>query len=100
MQNVNLATEAGIFAVIAATFSVAVGTIGVVNYLSYVDYYVSLGYDAALFIGFLVFGAFAFISSIFGFAGGLLALKGKRLKISVIGILVMLASALFTLVAV
>jgi hypothetical protein len=80
--------------------AVAAGAIGVVNYLSYVDYYTTYGYDTSLFIGFLFFGVFAFISSIFGFTGGVLALTRKRLKISVIGILVMLASALFILITV
>ena len=100
LKSSDLTTGAGVLAIIAAAFSIAVGAIGVVNYLSYIDIYASYGYDASTFIGFLVFGVFAFISSIFGVAGGILALTKKRFKLSVLGILVMLASALFTLIAV
>jgi ribosomal protein L37E len=99
LKSSDLTTGAGILAIIAATFSIAVGAIGVVNYLAYVDYYAGYGYESA-FIGFLFFAVFAFIASIFGFAGGILALTRKRFKFSVLGMLVMYASALFTLIAV
>jgi hypothetical protein len=95
-QNTGLATGAGLLATIAAAFSVAIGAIGVVNYLSYVDYYAAYGYDASTFIGFLFFGIFALIASAFGFAGSALALSGKRVKISVLGTIVMFASVVFT----
>jgi hypothetical protein len=99
-QNTGLATGAGLLAIIAAAFSVAIGAIGVVNYLSYVDYYAAYGYDASTFIGFLYFGIVALIASAFGFAGSALALSGKRVKISVLGTIVMFASVVFTFVAV
>ena len=100
LKTSDLTTGAGILAIIAAAFSIAVGAIGVVNYLSYVSYYVSYGVDTSAFTGFLLFAGFAFIASIFGFAGGILALTRKRFKISILGMLVMYASALFTLVTV
>lgn len=100
LKSSDLTIGAGVLAIIAAAFSMAVGAIGLVNYTSYINYYASYGYDASTFIGFLVFGVFAFISSPFGFAGGILSLTRKRFKISVLGMLVMLASALFTLIAV
>jgi len=99
-QSTGLATGAGLLAIIAAAFSVAVGAIGVVNYLSYIDYYSAYGYEASTFIGFLYFGVFAFIASAFGFAGSALALTRKRVKISVLGTIVMFASVVFTFIVV
>jgi hypothetical protein len=98
-KNTELTTAAGILATIAATFSAAVGTIGIVYYQSYIDYYTSYGYDTAGSIGFLLFAAFAFISSASGFAAGILTLTRKRFKISIAGILLMLASTVFTFIA-
>jgi hypothetical protein len=100
VKSSDLATGAGILATIAATFSGAIGTIGIVNYQSSVPYYASLGYDTSTYIGFLFFGVFALISSVFGVAGGILALTRKRFKFSVLGILLVLASALFTFIVI
>ena len=100
-QSNGLATGAGLLSIIAASFSAAVGAIGVVNYVSYlssIDYYSAYGYDASTFIGFLLFVIFAFIAAAFGFAGSALALTGKRIKISVLGTLVMFVSVVFTFV--
>lgn len=95
----DLTTGAGILAIIAATFSIVVGVLGILYYQSYVAYYTSYGLDSSGSIGFLFFLSFAFVSSGFGFAGGTLALAKKRFKFSVIGIILMLASALFTFIA-
>jgi hypothetical protein len=95
-----LATGAGILATIAGTFSGGVGTIGIVTYHSSVSYYASLGYDISTYMGFLLLGVFALISSVFGVAGGMLALTRKRFKFSVLGILLVLASALFTFIVI
>jgi hypothetical protein len=99
-QNSNLTTAAGIIAIIAATFCAAVGTIGIVYHQSYISYYSSYGYDTSNSIGFLLFAAFAFTASAFGFAGGMLTLTKKRFKISVAGMLLMLASTIFTFIAI
>jgi DNA-directed RNA polymerase subunit RPC12/RpoP len=98
-QSSDLTTGAGILAIIAATFSIAVGVFGIIYYQSYVAYYASYGLDSSGSIGFLFFLSFAFVSSGFGFAGGMFALTKKRFKFSVIGILLMLASTLFTFIA-
>ena len=100
VKSADLTTGAGILATIAGTFSAAVGTIGIVTYHSSVSYYASLGYDISTYMGFLLLGVFALISSVFGVAGGMLALTRKRFKFSVLGMLVMYASALFTLITV
>jgi hypothetical protein len=99
-KSTDLVTGAGILAIIAAVFSIAVGAIGVVSYQTYVDYYTSYGYDTSSFIGFVYLGIFSFISAVFGGAGGMLVLARKRFKVSVVGILVMLASAVFTFITV
>lgn len=97
-KSADLVTGAGILAIIAAIFSIAVGVIGVVSYQTYVDYYPS--YDPSTFIGFVYLGIFSVIASVFGGAGGMLVLSRKRFKVSVVGILVMLASAVFTFIIV
>ena len=94
----DLTTCAGILAIIAATFSIAVGVLGISYYQSYIIYYSTYGVDSSGSIGFLFFLNFAFVSSGFGFVGGTFALAKKRLKLSVIGILLMLASAIFTFI--
>ena len=78
MKSTDLATGAGILETIAATFSGAIGTIGIVNYQSNIAYYTSQGADTFPLIGFLLFGVFALVSSVFGVTGGILALTRKR----------------------
>ena len=95
-QSADLTTGAGILAIIAATFSIVVGVLGIIYNQSYVAYYTAYGLDSSVSMGFLFFLSFAFVSSGFGFVGGTLALAKKRFKLSVIGILVMFASAIFT----
>jgi hypothetical protein len=94
-----LTTVAGILALVAAVFSVTVGVIGINYYQSYVAYYATYSMDTSGSVGFLLFAGFAIVSSAVGFAGGMLALAKKRFKFSVAGMLVMLASAVFTFVA-
>ncbi len=99
-KGVDLTGGAGLLAVIAATFSIAVGVTGLTYYRSYVAYLASYGLDASAAVGFLMFAVFALVSSAFGFVGGVFAFAKKHLMVSVSGILVMLASALFTFAAV
>lgn len=96
-----LTTPAGTLALIAASFSAAVGTIGVVSYQAYVEYYsayASYGYTTEGAIGFLLLAAFAFPAAAFGFAAGILTLTRKRLKLAIIGTILMAASTIFTLI--
>ena len=97
-QSSDLTTASGILAIIAATFSIGAGVLGIVNYQSYVAYFSYYG-GTSDSIGFLAFLSFAFVSSGFGFAGGMFALTKKRFKFSVLGLFLMLASALFTFIA-
>jgi hypothetical protein len=94
-----LTTTAGTLALIAASFSTAIGTIGAVSYQSYVNYYAAYGYDTSGAIGFLFLAAFAFPAAAFGFAAGILTLTRKRLKLAIIGTILMIASTIFTLIA-
>jgi glucan phosphoethanolaminetransferase (alkaline phosphatase superfamily) len=98
-QNTALTTVAGTLAIIAAAFSAALGTIGIVYYQSYIAYYTSLGYDTSGAIGFLLFAIFAYVASAFGFAAATLTLARKRFKIAVAGTTLMLASTIFTFIA-
>ena len=98
-KSLGLATAAGILAILAAVFSVASGVIGLNYYWSYVNYYSAYGMGASGSYGFLYFSSFAFAAAAIGLAGGTLALARKRLMVATSGILVMLASALFTFVA-
>jgi len=45
-------------------------------------------------------GVFALIAAVFGVAGGMLALARKRFKITFIGMLLVLASAIFTFIVI
>jgi hypothetical protein len=94
-----LTNGAAILAIVAAVFSVAAGVSGLNYYQSYVAYYTAYGMDAYGSIGFLLLASFAFVAAAIGFVVGMLALAKKRLKLIVTGMLVMLASAVFTFVA-
>lgn len=94
-KSTDLTTSAGILATIAGTFSGGIGTIGIVTYQSAIVNYSSL-YDTSIYIGFLFLGVFALIAAVFGVAGGMLTLAKKRFKITFTGMLLVLASAIFT----
>ena len=94
-----LTNGATILAIVAAVFSIAAGVSGLNYYQSYIAYYTAYGIDTSGSIGFLLFASFAFVAAALGFVGSMLALAKKRLKVIVTGMLVMLASAVFTFVA-
>jgi len=98
-QNPALTTAAGTLIIIAAAFSAAVGTMGIIYYPAYIQYYTSLSADTSGSIGFLLLAIFAYIASAFGFAAATLTLTRKRFKIAVAGTILMLASAIFTFIA-
>jgi len=91
---------AGILAIIAAAFSITAGAIGITDYYSYATYYASVGRDMSVLMGFLLFGSFAFGSSVFGFAGGVVSLERKRFRLAVLGTVLVAASTVFTFVIV
>ncbi len=103
-KNSDFLSNAGILAIIAASFSVTAGIVGLVTYQSYIAYvsvYGSLyGIDASTAIGYLLLSVFAFAASIFGFAAALFSFTRKRYNLAIIGTLLMCASAVFTFIAV
>jgi hypothetical protein len=98
--NTDFVTGAGIMAIVAAASSITICAIGIAFYQSYSAYYATYGLDASGSVGFLLFAGFALVSSIFGFAGGVLSLAKKRFSLAVLGTILMLASAIFTFTAV
>jgi hypothetical protein len=103
-KNSDFLSNAGILAIIAASFSVTLGIVGIVTYQSYIAYvsvYGSLyGIDASSAIGYLLLSVFAFAASILGFAAALFSFTRKRFNLAVLGTLLMCASAVFTFIAV
>ncbi|MCX8153906.1 MAG: hypothetical protein N3E52_05690, partial [Candidatus Bathyarchaeota archaeon] len=74
-----------ILTIVAAAFSIAAAAIGINNYQTYIAYYSQYSYDTSVFLGFLLFGIFALVASIFGFAAGKLVLARKRFNFAVLG---------------
>ena len=91
-----LISSAAILLIIAATFTAAMGIIGLINYLATLDYVSQVGGDISVYLGFLIFGIFNVIACIPGLIGGLCTLFKKRYKFSLISAIVVLASALVT----
>jgi hypothetical protein len=86
-KSTDLVLAAGILTLISAAFSSGLGYITLYQYMSLLSYY---GHD--LLQGFLIMGVFGFVASAFGLAGGLFMLKRKRMKFSMIGVILLVAS--------
>jgi ABC-type branched-subunit amino acid transport system permease subunit len=86
-KSTDLVLAAGLISLISATFSSGLGYIAVYQYMSLLSYY---GND--LLQGFLLMGAFGIVASAFGLAGGILILKRRRIKISMLGIILLVVS--------
>ncbi len=99
-KNSDFLSNSGILAVIAASFSITSGTVGLLTYQSYIAYLSYYDVDTSAAIGFLLFAVFAFAASIFGFAAAMFSFTRKRFNLAVFGTLLMCASAVFTFIAV
>jgi hypothetical protein len=86
-KSTDLVLAAGILSLISASFSSGLGYITIYQYMSLISFY---GQD--LLQGFLIMGAFGFVASAFGLVGGLFMLKRKRIKVSMLGIILLVAS--------
>jgi hypothetical protein len=86
-KSTDLVLAAGILTLISAAFSSGLGYITLYQYMSLLSYY---GHD--LLQGFLIMGVFGIVASAFGLAGGLFMLKRKRMKFSMIGVILLVAS--------
>jgi len=94
-KSTDLVLAAGILTLISAAFSSGVGYIAIYQYMSLISYY---GHD--LLLGFLFMGIFGIVASAFGLAGGLFMLKRKRMKFSMIGVILLVATVFVTYVVV
>ena len=83
----DLVLAAGILSLISATFSSGLGYIAIYQYISLLSYY-----GNNLLQGFLIMGCFGIVASAFGLAGGILMLKRKRIKLSILGITLLVVS--------
>jgi len=83
----DLVLAAGILTIIAAAFSAGIAYISIYQYTSLLSYY-----GHSLLEGFLILGVFAVVASAFGLVGSVFMLKRKRIKISMLGVILLLAS--------
>lgn len=90
-KSTDLVLAAGILTLISAAFSSGLGYIAIYQYMSLLSYY---GHD--LLQGFLIMGLFGIVASAFGLAGGMFMLKRKRIKLSMLGIILLVASVFVT----
>jgi ABC-type branched-subunit amino acid transport system permease subunit len=90
-KSTDLVLAAGILTLISAAFSSGLGYIAIYQYMSLLSYY---GHD--LLQGFLIMGIFGIVASAFGLAGGMFMLKRKRIKLSMLGIILLVASVFVT----
>jgi hypothetical protein len=84
--------------IISAIFMASVGYIGVYQYQALIDYYGSS--LASEFLGFLIFGVVDILCSVFALVGARFMLKRKRLKISILGVVLLVVSVLVTCITV
>jgi ABC-type branched-subunit amino acid transport system permease subunit len=94
-KSTDLVLAAGILTLISAAFSSGVGYIAIYQYMSLISYY---GHD--LLQGFMFMGIFSIVASAFGLVGGLFMLKRKRMKFSMIGVILLVATVFVTYVVV
>ena len=87
IKSTDLVLAAGIISVISATFSSGLGYIAIYQYISLLSYY---GND--LLQGFLFMGAFGMVASAFGLVGGIFVLKRRRIRLSMLGIILLVVS--------
>ena len=86
-KRTDLVLAAAILSIIAAAFSAGLGYIGVYQYVSLVSYY-----GSSILLGFLILGVLGIVASAFGLAGGMFMLKRKRIKVSMLGVILLLVS--------
>ena len=84
-KSTDLVLAAGIISLISATFSSGLGYIAIYQYMSLLSYY---GND--LLQGFLFMGVFGMVASALGLAGGIFILKRRRIKLSMLGIILLI----------
>jgi hypothetical protein len=86
-EGTDLVPVAAILSIIAAAFSSGLGYISIYQYISLLSYY-----EHSILQGFLILGVFGLVASAFGLAGGVFMLKRKWIKVSMLGVILLLAS--------
>lgn len=94
-KRTDLVLAAGMLTIISAAFSSGLGYISIYQYVSLLSYY-----DQSLLQGFLILGVFGIVASAFGLAGGIFILKRKRIKVSMLGVILLLVSVFVTYVTI
>lgn len=97
-KRADLVLVAAMLTIIPATFMASIGYIGVYQYQALVDYYGSS--LASEFLGFLIFGVVDILCAVFAVVGGMFMLKRKRLKISILGVVLLLVSVFVTYITI
>jgi len=97
-KRTDLVLVAAMLTIISAVFIASIGYIGVYQYQALVDYYGSS--MASEFLGFLIFGVADIICAVFAVVGATFMLKRKRLKISILGIVLLLVSVVVNYITV
>jgi len=94
-KRTDLVLAAGILTIVAAAFSGGMSYIAIYQYISLVSIY-----GFSLIVGFLIFGVIGIIASAFAIAGATFMLKRKRIKISMLGIILLIVSVLATFITI
>lgn len=89
-KRTDLVLVAAMLTIISAVFIASIGYIGVYQYKALLDYYGSS--MASEFLGFLIFGVVDILCAVFAVVGATFMLKRKRLKISILGVVLLLVS--------
>jgi cation transport ATPase len=88
-KSTDLVLAAAMLTIITAAFCSGLAYISLYQYVSLLSYY---GHD--LLQGFLILGVFSIVASAFGLAGGTFMLKRKRIKVSMLGVILLVVSVL------
>ena len=94
-KRTDLVPAAAILTIISAAFSCGLGYIALYQYISLVSYY---GHSPLQ--GFLIFGVIGVIATAFALAGGIFMLKRKRIKVSMLGVILLLVSVFATYITI
>jgi len=94
-ERTDLVFAAGILTIISAAFSSGLGYISIYQYVSLLSYY-----GHSLLQGFLILGVFGIVASAFGLVGGIFMLKRKSIKVSMLGVILLLVSVVVTYITI
>ena len=94
-KRTDLVLAAGMLTIISAAFSSGLGYIALYQYISLMSFY-----GHSLLQGFLILGVFGIVASAFGLAGGIFMLKRKLIKVSMLGVILLVVSVVVTYITI